>query len=123
MSIPIKGDDAIDESALQKIKETCRYLMENLKQFSQDTLMGLLAQFDETEVHLKTALDWRVKQSLGGTYVARLTERIDELDQRMASIEQKLDVFLPNQTLVETEPDEKQIIETSGEVEASQETK
>lgn len=98
MAKPVKGAKESDESALQKIKETRQYLEENLKQFSQETLMGVLTQFDEIGVHLKAALDWRVKQALGGAYINRLNKSINGLVKKIANIEQKLGMAVDGET-------------------------
>lgn len=90
MAKSIKGNKEVDSLALQKNEEACQYVTSNINQLSQDVLMGLLALFDQTKIHLNRALDWRLKQGQGGKYVARIKEQIDGLSVRIASLEGKV---------------------------------
>jgi len=103
MAKPIKGNKEVDELALQKIQEACKYVEDNLKELSQEVLMGLLGSFDQTKIHINRVLDWRLKQGQGAKYVARIHTRLDELGVRLTTIEEKLDIPAPSE-----EDDEKE---------------
>ena len=87
MSKPIRGDEAVDRSALEQTSTACRFAMENVRQFSVDTLTTLLAKFDETGARLKTVLEWRVKQSVGGEHMSQINEKLRSLTERVSAIE------------------------------------
>lgn len=89
MAKPVKGSKAVDEQALRQNQETCQYVRDNLHELSQEVLMGLIEEFDQTKVHINRILDVRLKQGQGGKFVGRIQVQIGKLDNRIANLEQK----------------------------------
>jgi len=90
MGKPVKGNKEVDERALKQNEEACQYVRDNLHELSQEVLMGLIEEFDQTKVHINRMLDVRLKQGQGGKFVARIQEQIGKLNNRLTDLEQKL---------------------------------
>ena len=103
MAKPIKGNKEVDEMALQKNAEACKYVTDNLNELSQEVLVALLDKFDEIKIHVHRVLDWRLKQGQGGKYVARIHKLLDGLGARLAIIEEKLEIPAPSTKADESE--------------------
>ena len=89
MAKPMKGDEAVDADVSVKIKEVCRYLNDNLHQLSQEVLEDIMRSFDEANSKLKAMWEVRLKQGLGGQFVARIHGKIGSLVARVEALEKK----------------------------------
>ena len=115
MSIPIRGDEAVDIAVIAKMQEACEYAYDNRQQLSRETLEAVIAKLNETRSRLAAVVEWRIKQAMGGFYVTRLQKAIDGISERLDRLEKCEGTITFKEVIRQGEP----VADAAGSVEAA----